>query len=529
MLLKKYIFLITLGVVFLPPFLFGKPLEEVTLQLRWLHQFQFAGYYMAKEKGYYRDAGLDVTIQEANDVHPHPVDEVVSGRAQYGIGNSGLLDERSNGKPVVVLAALFQSSPNVWILRKDSGITTISELASKRLMMTKNIENAELMALFRNEGINISKLDVTESTFNINDLIDKKVDAYNGYSTNEPYYLQQQGIEYTIISPRKYGIDFYSDCLFTSDTELANHLHRVKAFREASLRGWAYALEHPQETINVILSRYSQSKTRDHLLFEANAIRHLMEPALIEIGHMNPARWEQIAKTYYDLGFSRTASVPNGFIYDHNPPKNNTWLYYLLAISFILIAIIAAVAGYIYRLNCKIKEQAIRDPLTGIYNRRYLNETLPREIARSKRDQTPLSIVMVDLDFFKNVNDVHGHAAGDIVLKEIAALLMKSIRQNDFISRYGGEEFVIVMPGMPIWQALERMETCRKEIEKTVIEYGDKKITLTISGGISHIKNFTETYDELLKSADDALYYSKSHGRNRITTSSPQFNMKETL
>jgi len=492
-------------------------MEEITLQLRWLHQFQFAGYYMAKEKGYYRDAGLNVTIVEADDAHPHPVQEVVSGRAQYGIGNSGLINERANGKPVVVLAALFQSSPNVWILRKDSDVFTISELATKRLMMTKNIENAELMAVFKNEGVDLSKLNIIESTFNINDLIDKKVDAYNGYSSNEPYYLKQKGIDYTIISPRRYGIDFYSDCLFTSDEELSNHPDRVKAFREASLSGWAYALSHPEETVNVILSRYSQAKTRDHLLFEANAIRQLMEPSLIEIGHMNPARWEQIAKTYYELGFSRNASLPKGFIYNPYKPKSNTWLYYSLAISLILLTIIAIIAGYIYRLNSTIKEQAVRDPLTGMYNRRYLNETLPREIARARRDQTPLSIVMFDLDFFKNVNDIYGHAAGDAVLQKIATLLMNSLRQNDFISRHGGEEFVIVMPGMPIRQAQERMEACRKEIEKTVILYNGKKINITISGGISHIVNYTETQDELIKLADDALYYSKANGRNKIT------------
>ncbi len=242
MIFKRAFFFIIFGTLLLPSLLCGKSAQEVTLQLRWLHQFQFAGYYMAKEKGYYRDAGLKVTILEANDAHPHPVEEVLAGRAHYGVGNSGLINERLNGKPVVVLAALFQSSPNVWILRKDSNIGTISELASKRLMMTKNIENAELMALFQNEGIDINKLTIIESTFNIDGLIQRKVDAYNGYSTNEPYYLKQQGIEYITIDPRRYGIDFYSDCLFTSDTELSNHPERVKAFREASLRGWAYAL-----------------------------------------------------------------------------------------------------------------------------------------------------------------------------------------------------------------------------------------------------------------------------------------------
>ncbi len=513
---KRHTFLLWLGIVLLPTCLFGKFLEDVTLQLRWLHQFQFAGYYMAKEKGYYRDAGLNVTILEANDQHPHPVEEVVSGRAQYGIGNAGLINERQNGKPVVALAALFQMSPNVWILRKDSGVSTIIELATKRLMMTKNIENTELMALFKNEGIDINKLNLIESSFNIDDLIQGKVDAYNGYATNEPYYLKQQGIEYTTIDPRKYGVDFYSDCLFTSDAELSKNPERVKAFREASLRGWAYALAHPQEAIDIILRDYSQAKTREHLRFEADAIRHLMEPELIEIGHMNPARWEYIAKTYHQLGFSSSAAIPKGFIYNPHSFKDNTWLYYSLAAALTVLSLIVVITGYIYRLNCKIKEQSVRDPLTGVYNRRYLDETLPREMARAHREFTPLSIVMVDLDHFKEINDTYGHTAGDEVIKRITASLVASIRQNDFVCRFGGEEFIIVMPGMEAQQAYERMEICRKEIERTITLYNNKKISVTISGGISSYEPHHTTQEELIKMADNALYYSKINGRNQI-------------
>lgn len=514
---KRHIFPLLLGILLLPTLLFGKALEEITLQLRWLHQFQFAGYYMAEDQGYYRDAGLKVRILEVSDANAHPVDEVVSGRAQYGIGNSGLINERQNGKPIVVLAALFQNSPNVWILRKDSGIQTLLDLATKRLMMTKNIENAELMALFQYEGINLNKLNIIQTSFNIHDLIDKKVDAYNGYSTNEPYLLQKEGIEYTTIDPRTYGIDFYSDCLFTSDEELANHPARVKAFRAASLRGWAYALEHPEKTIDVILHDYSKAKTREHLRFEAEAIHALMEPNLIEIGHMNPQRWEKIAKTYAKLGFCTFTSVPKGFLYNSNVSTEKRTLYYLLFSVLALLTIVVGVALYIYKLNRTIKEQAIRDPLTGVYNRRYLDETLPREIARAQRELSELSIVMLDLDHFKAINDTYGHSVGDQVLKNTATRLMSSIRQNDFISRFGGEEFIIVMPGMPAKQAYDRMELCRKEIENIITDYNNKKISITISGGIASCVTYHETQDELIKMADDALYESKKNGRNRIT------------
>lgn len=521
--LKRHALFLFLGIIFFSSSLFGKPLEEVTLQLRWLHQFQFAGYYMAKEKGYYRDAGLNVTIVEADNKHPYPVEEVVSGRAHYGIGNSGLINERLNGKPVIVLAALFQNSPNVWILRRDSNISTILEMANQRLMMTRNSENIELLALFYNEGIDIDKLNIIDSTFNINDLISKKVDAFNGYSTNEPYYLKQQGIDYIIIEPLKYGVDFYSDCLFTSDTELAQHPQRVKAFREASLRGWAYALAHPKETIDIILTHYSKLKTREHLNFEATEVRKLMVPELIDIGHMNPARWGYIAHTYHKLGLTTTASIPDGFLYNSNASKDYTWLYYSLGISLILLTIVGVVATYIYRLNRTIKEQSIRDVLTGLYNRRYLDETLPREIARAQRELEPISIIMLDLDHFKNINDTYGHAAGDAVLQHISKMLLGCIRQNDFICRYGGEEFIIVMPGINIDQAFLRMEECRKRIQHhTTTTYAGHEISITISGGISMYDIHGTTTDELIRAADKALYFSKENGRNQISLATVQ-------
>lgn len=526
---KRHIFPLFLGILLLPILLFGKAPEEVTLQLRWLHQFQFAGYYMAAHKGYYRDAGLNVRILEVSDTNPHPVDEVVSGRAQYGIGNSGLINERLNGKPIVVLAALFQSSPNVWLVRKDSGINSVVDLAKKQLMMTKSIENAELMAIFQNEGINLTKLNIIESSFNINDLIDKKVTAFNAYSTNEPYLMQQKGIEYHIIDPRKYGIDFYSDCLFTSKAELAEHPQRVKAFRKASLRGWAYALEHPEETIDVILRDYSKAKTREHLRFEANAIHTLMEPEFIEIGHMNLQRWEKIAKTYAKLGFCSSVAIPEDFLYDPNTSNEEQDLYYLLFGTLTLLTIAVGITLYIYKLNRTIKEQAIRDPLTNVYNRHYLNETLPRELARAQRELSELSIVMLDLDHFKTINDTYGHSAGDQVLKNIATCITSYIRQNDFVSRFGGEEFIIVMPGMPADQAYARMEGCRKEIENTIISYNNHKISITVSGGIASCTTYHETKDELIKTADDALYESKKNGRNQITLANHPSTQEGTL
>ena len=162
-----------------------------------------------------------------------------------------------------------------------------------------------------------------------------------------------------------------------------------------------------------------------------------------------------------------------------------------------------------------LQEQAIRDGLTGLYNRRYLDETLPRELARVRRDSKPLAIIMADLDFFKRVNDTHGHDAGDEVLRQFAALLRQSAREGDIACRYGGEEFILVMPGLNLDSAFERSEALRTELASKAITVNGTSITITISAGIAMFPTHSEDADTLIKYADLALYQAKHRGRNR--------------
>lgn len=163
-----------------------------------------------------------------------------------------------------------------------------------------------------------------------------------------------------------------------------------------------------------------------------------------------------------------------------------------------------------------LQEQAMHDPLTGLHNRRYLDVTLPREFARSKREGKQLAVIMLDLDHFKTVNDQYGHAAGDEVLKALAELLKKGARESDLICRYGGEEFVAIMPYMSAEQALARCESWRKQLEEISVIYGDFKISITLSAGIAIFPDHGDSASLLLGRADEMLYKSKQEGRNRI-------------
>ncbi|MEA1921205.1 MAG: ABC transporter substrate-binding protein [Pseudomonadota bacterium] len=342
-------------------------LIQITLQLPWFHQFQFAGYYAAIEQNYYKSAGFNVTVINGSPTR-RPVDEVLTGRADYGVASSELLLHRLHDMPIVALAAVFQHSAIVFLAKKDSGISTPQEMIGRRVMLIPGNGAAEYLAVFRNEGITPEQVDIIPSSFDINDLLEGKTDVFDAYITNEPYYLKQRNIPATVIKPTTYGIDFYGDILFTSAQKLKTHPDQVKRFRRASLRGWEYAMTHPTETINLIKRKYKVTKSIDHLHFEADAMRPLIMPELIEIGHMNPGRWHHMAETYVQLGMAEPGYSLDDFIYNPNPEPDLTRFYRLMWIVIIL-SIIAVIMMLIY-FNRRLK-QIVRERTNELANQEF--------------------------------------------------------------------------------------------------------------------------------------------------------------
>jgi len=167
--------------------------------------------------------------------------------------------------------------------------------------------------------------------------------------------------------------------------------------------------------------------------------------------------------------------------------------------------------------NKQLQEIVKTDWLTNLYNHRHFHERIFEEFNRAKRYKLPLSCTFIDIDYFKNVNDTHGHQAGDEVLKSISNLFRESIRDVDFAARYGGEEFALVFPHTVLGVAENICERLRKKIESEVFIFNEIKIKITISLGVSGtLENKTTTYDELIRFADDALYAAKNEGKNRV-------------
>ncbi|MBU1235087.1 MAG: ABC transporter substrate-binding protein [Proteobacteria bacterium] len=292
--------------------------EPVTIQLRWSHQFQFAGYYAALEKGYYTDEGLEVTLAEA-PAGKDRVKPILEGTAHYGIGDSGILKLRSDGQPLVVLAQIFQHSPNILITRRDSNILDPHELTGKTVMLSKEpASSAAVRAMLQEALGSLDRVTVLPRTRD-EELIDSQADAVAGYLSNEPFHYRQKGLPINIIDPRSYGIDFYGDNLFTTDDEIRNNPERVKKVLKATLKGWDYALKNKEEIIDIILAKYNPALNREKLRFEAKVIDQMILPDLIPIGDIHPKRYARIAELYHRLGLSASPELPDGFLYRQTP------------------------------------------------------------------------------------------------------------------------------------------------------------------------------------------------------------------
>jgi diguanylate cyclase (GGDEF)-like protein len=168
------------------------------------------------------------------------------------------------------------------------------------------------------------------------------------------------------------------------------------------------------------------------------------------------------------------------------------------------------------RLYREIQRLAITDELTGLYNRRGIMELGQREFERAARHNRPLSVVLIDIDHFKNVNDSHGHAAGDQVLRVMGEQCRRHVRGTDLVGRFGGEELLLLLPETKIKAAYEAAERLRKLIEEMEVQREQSKIKVTISLGVAERKGNMEELAELIHRADEALYAAKEGGRNRV-------------
>jgi ABC-type nitrate/sulfonate/bicarbonate transport system substrate-binding protein len=348
--------------------------DKVSLQLKWLHHFQFAGYYAALERGFYRDAGLEVEISEGGP-NVDAMTAVGEGKAEFGVCTTSVLFERPAGPQVVVLGVIFQHSPAIILVPSRARIGALSELKGHLLMDTPGSD--DLAAMLKREGIDYAGLPRVQHNGDPRDLASGKADAMVAYSTNEPFVLDQLGVPYRMFSPRAFGLDFYGDNLCTSAQQVEAHPERVRAFRSASLKGWEYALAHKEETVQLILSRYSTKKSHDALLFEAIQSEALIQPTLIPLGSQTAPRWQGIANSYRDLGMLPDTRLPAGLIYNADNGPIAAWVWAaLLALALLAIGSISLWLLY-KRISHRLELAARKPKLSAIMAGLFVCLTIP--------------------------------------------------------------------------------------------------------------------------------------------------------
>lgn len=312
-----------LYLIFLPILLIANEhLEKISLQLSWFNQFQFAGYYIAKEKGFYEDYGLDVDIKYFN-FNIDVVKDVNENKSDFGIARETLIPERINNyNNLVALYALFQISPLVLISKKDSNINEIKEFYNKRIMLTDNdYIQASIKALLIANKVDLDSIKFLKHTHNVNDLVNNNTDIISAYISKTPYFLEKNHIPFNIFSPKDLGFDFYSDFLFTNKTLIKKDEDKVIAFKKASLLGWQYAFNNIEESVDIILKKYnSQNLTKDELIYEANALKKLSYYKNNPLGDIDENKLKRIYDIYYLMGYIKNSTYPSDLVFDEYKP-----------------------------------------------------------------------------------------------------------------------------------------------------------------------------------------------------------------
>ena len=316
----------------------AKSLENISIQLKWFNQYQFAGIYIAKEKGFYEEEGLNVEIKE-RDPKKNNVLQVIEGESEYGVAESVILRYRAEGHKVKVIATIFQHNALVLISKKGSGILSPYEMKGKKIAFQEGLDDSIISGLLTFAHMGTNEYIKMPKDYSHMDFVNDKVDITEAYISDQPYWLKEKyGIDVNIIDPKNYGMNFYGDLIFTTEEEAEKHPLRVKKFKEATLRGWKYALEHQDEAIKIILDKYNTRDLKyEQLQYEARVTKNLIASDYIPLGDVRKERFEMLTRLYQGKGISSAElhKAVDTIIYNPDVKENVflEYLYYIISIA----------------------------------------------------------------------------------------------------------------------------------------------------------------------------------------------------
>ncbi|MTI67890.1 MAG: GHKL domain-containing protein [Firmicutes bacterium] len=367
--------------------------NDLILQLRWNHQFQFAGYYVAKWQGFYKKEGLNVEIKSGFTKDGEVLsatEEVSKERADFGIGAVDILINQNNNKFSVV-SSVFQRSAVEYFMLEDTKYNSIVDFTKLKTARRKNdLLDIELKAMLKSEGIKPDNSNYLNENveFSVNDLVKGKYDVIPGYLGTISFYAEKKGIDLNVIKPVEYGIDFYGDSLFTRRDFALKNPELVEKFRKASMRGWAYALDHPIEVSKKISQRFDiKSKSYNEFLeynkYQAQKVIDLTFYPVVEIGNMNPYRWEKMHAILKQLNLVNGNLDLKNFLFDYQEIVNKKTNRFVKGIIFFsIITLIITIIFFLFNLtkrNKKLKKE--------IQERKQVEKMYKHELRENKRKE----------------------------------------------------------------------------------------------------------------------------------------------
>jgi NitT/TauT family transport system substrate-binding protein len=281
-------------------------ITPVQVRLKWLHQAQFAGFYVAKDKGFYEHAGLAVTLN-AGGVDFPAIQLVAGGGEQFGVtGADQLLLAREKGAPVVALATIYRRSPMVFFALDKSDIAAPKDFVGRKVgVKLGGNEELTYRAMLSKAGVDAKRITEIPVKYDMTPLFNGQVAVWPGYLINEVIVAEEQGFKVKVIQPADYGVDLYADTLFTTESMIRDHPDTVRKFVHATLQGWQYAIDHPQEAVDDTL-HYSDKLNRDHEYKMLQASIPLLKPDSKPIGWMDLMKWQEMEQLLKNQGFLKT-------------------------------------------------------------------------------------------------------------------------------------------------------------------------------------------------------------------------------
>lgn len=498
----------------------GSIAEDVSIHLKWYHKFQFAGYYAAEQQGYFADEGYNVKLIEGGPDRSH-LHSLLNNQSAYSVLGTAALSSLAVNSPIVIVASIFQHAPEVLITLKSSNIQRISELKGHTLMLAPSGISGNIKAMLIDNGLKPGDYAKLDYNGDVNNLINGDVIAIYGYISNEPYLLEQLGHEVKLFHPQDSNINFYGDNLATTQKELEDNPERVAAIRRAVIRGWSYALKHPDEIIDHILERQTDNPTpfdRQHQENEAARTIELIAADHFPIGHSSPDRWATMFDIYNQINNTQ-AVFKESSIYNELQQSSN-WTQYLLVLSALALGLITALYLWNRTLKSKLDEAihglekaVFEDNLTGMKNRSALILFVEECRLKQRNDEY---LAILDIAGLQKINRDKGfHEADQIILNIAQGLIKHKIKTSKTYSLYAGK-FALVSKA-------DTYETFERKVNTLIDKLSKENESITLRAGAVKLDLALDN-SSLTTRAELALRHAKSISAKKVVCFDKSFS-----